>query len=148
MIKIKRASIDDISQLSEAFDQYRIWYRMESDIEKAKKFLSERMQSNESIIFLAEEDGKTLGFTQLYPLFSSTRMQRLWLLNDLFVYSDHRGKGISKLLIEAAKKHCLETGGCAVSLETEKNNTIGNILYPKTDFVLNKSHNFYEWSAK
>ena len=148
MIKIKRANLDDISELSKAFDQYRIWYRKESDIKTAKKFLTERIQSKESVIFIAEEEEKTLGFTQLYPLFSSTRMQRLWLLNDLFVYQDHRGKGISISLLDAAKEHCLATNGCAIMLETEKNNEIGNILYPKTDFVLNKSHNFYEWSAK
>lgn len=147
MIEIRRAKIEDLNELSEAFDAYRVWYRKVSELEGAKKFLSERIQNHESVIFLAEENEAIIGFTQLYPLFSSTRMKRLWLLNDLFVHSEHRGKGASKLLIEAAQNHCKATGACALSLETEKNNEIGNILYPKTDFVLNKSHNFYEWDA-
>ncbi len=145
-MQIKKAKLEDLPQLSKAFDAYRVWYRKSSDIETAKTFLSDRIKSNESTIFIAIENDKLLGFTQLYPLFSSTRMKRLWLLNDLFVYKEERGKGISKLLIDAAKQLCLNTNGCGVMLETEKNNEIGNILYPKTDFKINDSHNFYEWT--
>lgn len=147
-MEVKRATTKDITQLSAAFDAYRVWYRKESDLDSAKKFLTERIEANESIVFIATENDEVLGFTQLYPLFSSTRMKRLWLLNDLFVYKQHRGKGISKLLIDAAKKKCIDTNGCGVMLETEKSNDIGNILYPKTDFELNESHNFYEWTPK
>ena len=66
------------------------------------------------------------GFTQLYPLFSSTRMKRYWLLNDLFVNENHRGKGHSKALIESAKELCRETKACGILLETDKTNEIGN----------------------
>ena len=82
----------------------------------------------------------------MYPLFSSTRMKKFWLLNDLFVNSNHRGKGVSIGLIEKAKQLVKETNACGMSLETEKSNLIGNNLYPKTGFELNESCNFYEWS--
>jgi len=36
-----------------------------------------------------------MGFAQLYPSFSSVSMKRLWILNDLFVSSEARGKYIS-----------------------------------------------------
>ena len=147
-MQIRKTKLEDLPQLSKAFDAYRVWYRKTSDIETAKEFLSERIKSNESTIFIAEENDKLLGFTQLYPLFSSTRMKRLWLLNDLFVHKEERGKGISRLLLDAAKQHCIDTNGCGVMLETEKSNEIGNILYPKTDFKMNDSHNFYEWNPE
>ena len=35
-------------------------------------------------------------------IFLRERMKRLWLLNDLFVDSNHRGKGISVALIDTA----------------------------------------------
>ena len=146
MTKVRKAEIKDLQELTKAFDAYRVWYRKDSDIDSATKFLAERIEQKESVIFIAEENETITGFTQLYPLFSSTRMKKLWLLNDLFVYKNHRGKGISKKLIDAAKQLCIETGACGVSLETEINNDIGNNLYPKTGFILNKSHNFYEWS--
>ncbi len=145
---IKKANLSNLSQIALLFNQYRVWYKKDADLEGATQFLKERITNNESVVFFAEdENGNALGFTQLYPVFSSTRMKRLWLLNDLFVHSEARGKGLSKLLIEAAKEHCRETGGCAVTLETQKTNDIGNNLYPATDFELNTENNFYEWSV-
>jgi len=147
MIEIKKATLEHLAELVNAFEAYRVWYRKEADLPKATEFLKERIENNESVIFLALEQNKVLGFTQLYPLFSSTRMKRLWLLNDLFVHPEHRGKGISKSLINEAKELCKQTNGCGVMLETEKNNDIGNNLYPATEFKLNTEHNFYEWSC-
>lgn len=147
MIEIRKATLDDLTDLTHAFEAYRVWYKMDADSTTANEFLRNRITNKESVIFIAVENHHLIGFTQLYPLFSSTRMKKLWLLNDLFIYKEHRGKGISKKLIDAAKNLCRETKACAISLETETNNKIGNQLYPATDFKLNTSHNFYEWTC-
>ncbi|GFD81194.1 hypothetical protein KUL118_40560 [Tenacibaculum sp. KUL118] len=72
-------------------------------------------------------------------------MKRLWLLNDLYVSINYRGLGFSKALIERAKKLVIETKASLLTLETEKSNSIGNKLYPATDFVLDDEHNYYYW---
>ena len=145
-MNIRRSSIDDIPQLATLFDAYRVFYEKTSDVEQAIIFLSERIQKNESVIFVAENEEKQLtGFVQLYPLFSSTRMKRFWLLNDLFVAPEQRSKGISVALIDAAKELCQTTGSCGMMLETAKSNVIGNNLYPKTGFVLDTAHHYYTW---
>lgn len=147
-MKIRKATLQDIVQLSVLFDSYRVFYEKESDIESAKLFLTERIQKNESEIFVAEDENKTLtGFVQLYPLFSSTRMKRFWLLNDLFVKQEERSKGISIALIDAAKELCVTSGSCGMMLETAKSNLIGNNLYPKTGFILDDEHNYYSWNS-
>ena len=147
-MQIRRANINDIPLVADLFDQYRVWYKKETDMEGAVKFLTARLEKQESIIFIAEnKDQQFTGFTQLYPIFSSTRMKRLWLLNDLFVHPNYRGQGISKMLIEAAKQHCRETDGCGVLLETGIDNDIGNQLYPRTGFELNTATNYYEWTC-
>ena len=99
----------------------------------------------ESVIYVDEENEKLTGFTQLYPLFSSTRMQRSWLLNDLYVLPEFRGRGISKKLIAVARLLAKETGATGVLLETEKTNEIGNKLYPSAGFQLYNETNFYWW---
>ena len=143
----RKATINDLNQLTELFNSYRVFYRKEADFNGAKAFIAERIENNESVIFVAENETKELtGFVQLYPLFSSTRMKKLWLLNDLFVNPNFRSKGISINLIEKAKELVKETNACGMFLETEKINDIGNNLYPKTGFILNKGSNFYEWS--
>jgi GNAT superfamily N-acetyltransferase len=148
MIKIEQASLLHLDQLSILFDQYRIFYKKSSDINGAKKFLQDRIQGNESVIFVSiNEKNAMTGFTQLYPLFSSTRMKRLWLLNDLFVDTNNRGQGISVALIDKAKEHSKLTNACGLMLETAKTNDIGNNLYPKTGFVLDQDHNYYSWDV-
>lgn len=100
MKNTRKATVQDVSQLAELFDQYRVFYHKESDIPAAENFLKERIKRNDSEIFVAESDDELVGFVQLYPLFSSTRMKRYWLLNDLFVNENYRGKGFSKGLMK------------------------------------------------
>lgn len=146
MKNTRKAVIDDLPQLADLFDQYRIFYHKDSDIPAAMNFIKERLENKDSEIFVAEKDGILTGFVQLYPIFSSTRMKRYWLLNDLYVNENHRGKGYSKELIEESKELCRTSDACGVLLETGKSNDIGNQLYPACGFELYDSVNFYEWS--
>ena len=141
----RKAQLADVQQLSELFDQYRIFYHKDSDIPAAEKFLTERIENNDSEIFVAENEGKLVGFVQLYPLFSSTRMKRYWLLNDLYVNENYRGKGFSKQLIEASQEMAKSTDAAGILLETGKSNDIGNKLYPSCGFEIYDEVNFYEW---
>lgn len=145
MRTIKQATTQHLDAIAGLFNQYRMWYGKDSDLAGARKFLESRMQNNESVIFVAVEQEQVVAFTQLYPLFSSTRMKRLWLLNDLFVDAEHRGRGHSKALLERAKAFCVETEACGFMLETAKSNDIGNVLYPAVGMQLNTGFNFYYW---
>jgi GNAT superfamily N-acetyltransferase len=145
---IRRAVADDAPCIAPLFDRYRIFYEKEPDQEGAQEFIYERLRLRESVVFLAEDDaGQAKGFVQLYPLFSSTRMQRLWLLNDLYVDKESRGFGIGRLLMQTAKQFCLDSGACGILLETAKTNAIGNHLYPSVGFVLDDAHHYYFWDA-
>jgi len=147
-IEIRNATTDHLSELARLFNAYRIFYKKESDIEAAKFFLKERMIRNESTIFISLNDDVITGFIQLYPLFSSTRMKRLWLLNDLFVDEKFRGQGISETLIDRAKEWCRESNACGFMLETAKTNAIGNRLYQKMGLELDVEHNVYNWEVE
>lgn len=144
---IRNAQEKDLRQLSILFNDYRVFYRKEADLEGAFSFLQERIRNNDSEIFVCESDEQVLmGFVQLYPLFSSTQMKKLWLLNDLFVNPSFRGQGVSVALIEKAKSLVKESKASGMFLETEKSNVIGNKLYPRTNFKLNESSSYYEWN--
>jgi ribosomal protein S18 acetylase RimI-like enzyme len=145
----RKATSKDVEHLSELFNAYRMFYQKTSAIQSAKTFLEDRISNKDSEIFVAQNTtNKLVGFVQLYPLFSSTRMKKFWLLNDLFVHPEFRGNGISIGLIQKAKDLVLESKACGMYLETEKSNLIGNALYPKTGFELNTSVNFYEWNVQ
>jgi len=129
-MKILRAEANHAGLIAPLFDQYRQFYRMSADEAGAEKFLRERMQKNESVIFVATDDaGAALGFTQLYPSFSSTVMKRLWILNDLYVVPQYRRSGVAKALMERARQWGIETGAAELMLETAVDNEKAQRLY-------------------
>jgi ribosomal protein S18 acetylase RimI-like enzyme len=145
---IYKATIHDLSQLSLLFDEYRIFYECESNLHTCTAFLSERINNSDSVIFVAKAtDGMLMGFVQLYPLLSSIRLKRLWLLNDLYVNPSFRGRKVSIMLLDRSKQLVRETHAAGLVLETAKSNTIGNNLYIKTNFELDTSHNYYQWTS-
>ncbi|CAN5663607.1 GNAT family N-acetyltransferase [soil metagenome] len=147
-MKIRSAAINDIEALTNLFDAYRVFYNKPSDLKTARAFLTDRIYNKDSTILIVENsEGVLTGFVQMYPLFSSTRMKPLWLLNDLFVFAEFRGLGYSIALIDACKDLCRKTGACGLMLETAKDNIIGNTLYKKTGFTLDNDHNYYEWET-
>ena len=130
-ITIHKATINDVEMIAALFDSYRIFYKQTSDIAAAKKFISERINNNESVIFLAEENNKAVGFTQLYPIYSSVGMKRAWLLNDLFVAEDARGKGIADTLLLTAQQFGAETNSRWLMLQTAIDNYAAQKVYER-----------------
>ena len=146
-MRIEKASASDVDELGVLFNEYRVFYDMPANLLAACEFLKERIDNRESVIFLSRNKKNTItGFVQLYPIFSSTRMKRLWLLNDLFVLPAFRGTGISVALMDAAKVFSKKTASCGLVLETSKTNKVANELYQRIGFVLDNYHNYYSWS--
>jgi GNAT superfamily N-acetyltransferase len=132
---IRRAKKKDIDKLSILFDKYRIFYKQQPDIARAKSFLKKRMKRKESVIFVAEERKELIGFTQLFPIFSSVSMQRTWLLNDLFVNEKARGMGTASQLLNAAKEFGAETKSKWLLLQTAADNFTAQKVYEKNGWV-------------
>ena len=131
-IWIKQAGVEDLSQIAPLFNQYRIFYEQSSNMEGAAAFLQERIMREESIVFVAyasAEDRCGLGFVQLYPSFSSVSMQRLWILNDLFVTTEARKQGVGRQLMAAAHRFADESGAKGLTLSTAHDNKTAQRLY-------------------
>lgn len=133
-MEIRRATPEDVPLVAPLFDAYRVFYEQEPDPELAHDFLRERLERAESVVFLAldGEAGRATGFTQLYPLFSSVAAQRTWLLNDLFVAPEARGRGVGGALLEAARRFAAETGAGGLELATAPDNVTAQRLYEAT----------------
>jgi len=126
-----RADAQHLDVLAPLFDGYRRFYRQPSDLAAARRFLADRLAADESVIFAAalpEADGLA-GFTQLYPFFSSVRMRRVWVLNDLYVAPGARRQGVARALMDAAHAFAASTGAVGVDLATERDNASAQALY-------------------
>ncbi|SHN93545.1 hypothetical protein BHECKSOX_431 [Bathymodiolus heckerae thiotrophic gill symbiont] len=143
MITIRRAEKTDLLQIVEIFEHYRNFYKCERNNELAVEFISKRIEFEDSFILIAVDESKPLltivGFTQMYPLYSSTEMKKLWLLNDLFVLKDYRKKGIAKKLIENNKQVAQTSGARGLFLETESTNEVAKNIYSNEGFIKNKN---------
>jgi GNAT superfamily N-acetyltransferase len=128
-VRSVRAELDDLDALVPLFDAYRRFYGQASDLPGARAFLADRFKRGESVIFLAVVDGAIVGFTQLYPSFSSVSMKRLWVLNDLFVTPDARKSGAGRALLERAERWAAETGAKGLTLSTQVTNLGAQRLY-------------------
>ncbi|HTB10779.1 MAG TPA: GNAT family N-acetyltransferase [Bryobacteraceae bacterium] len=131
-LAVRQATIFDLELLVPLYDAYRQFYRQPSDPALARRFLLERFQHNESIIFVATKDGAALGFTQLFPSFSSVSAARIYILNDLFVSPAARRGQVGTLLLEAAARFGRSVGAVRLTLSTEITNLTAQALYERT----------------
>lgn len=133
---IKRIALDMLDDLVPLFDAYRVFYQQKSNPEAGRQFLQTRLVNNESVIFVAYDENKAVGFTQLYPKYSSARITKNWILNDLFVVDSARRAGVGERLIIQACAFAREDGASFVQLSTQVENTTAQNLYKKMGFQL------------
>ena len=136
----------DLDALSRLFDLYRVFYLCDPDPDSARAFLEARIKKGDSHVLCAFDDDRMVGFVQLYPSFSSTDMNRIWILNDLFVEPSARRKGVGAELLRAAREFGKQTGASYLSLETQTTNTTAQSLYEKEGW--SRDLEFYNYNLE
>src|SRR5688500_16323781 len=144
-VKTRLAEARDLDAVAVLFDAYRQFYEMPADLALARRYLDERFQRRESVIFIAENaDGDIVGFTQLYPAFCSVLADHTFVLYDLFVTPCARGPGAGRALMETAEAHARAQGAARLQLQTAKTNKIGQSLYESCGWKRDDLFHVYE----
>jgi GNAT superfamily N-acetyltransferase len=130
-LQIVQVSAQQIDLVAPLFDAYRQFYGQPPDLEAGRRFLAERLGRGESVIFAVVVGGRALGFTQLYPCFSSVSMRPIWVLNDLFVAEGARRRGVGTTLLRAARDLAVKTGAVRLVLSTAVMNAEAQVLYER-----------------
>ncbi|MCZ8517113.1 GNAT family N-acetyltransferase [Paenibacillus filicis] len=145
---VAQAVPEDAERIAPLFDQYRVFYKASSDLPQAISFLRSQLDKGTSVIYFAYGASRRepIGFTQLYPSFSSVSMRPIWILNDLFVSPDARGQGVAQQLMEAARLHAAETGAIRLELSTACDNAAAQRLYESLSYV--RDEQFYHYSLQ
>ena len=134
-LTVRQAVLADLEALAPLFDGYRQYYGQPSDISAAHAFLRARFEHGESFVFIALDGDTPVGFTQLYPSFSSVSLARIFVLNDLFVHECARRKGVASKLLSAATEFAQTLGAVRVSLSTAISNKSAQALYQATGWT-------------
>lgn len=145
-----QSTIEDLDELSKIFNEYRIFYGQQSNVEKAHEFLFERFEHRESIIFVIKDTSKNMisGFTQLYPVFSSISLERSLILNDLYVLEEYRKQGLGQLLLEEARRYAIHIKAKGIELSTAIKNLQAQRLYERNGYVKDQDFFHYFLSVK
>lgn len=142
-MKVVQATTMHLNEVAVLFDAYRTWYHQAPDYSGALAFVKDRLQLQDSVIYVAMEGEEIVGFTQLYPIFSSVRMKKSWLLNDLYVLEAHRGKGAASALLDEAAQLAKNTRAGWILLQTDIVNTNARALYEKKGYVRDTTCYYY-----
>ncbi|MEO8629085.1 MAG: GNAT family N-acetyltransferase [Betaproteobacteria bacterium] len=141
---VRAAKPADVAQLSSLFDQYRQFYDRPADLNLARLFIEQRVQSGDSTLLVAESDRQELvGFTQLYPTLCSVSAGPILVLYDLFVAAAHRRLGIGRALLQAARAHGGSVGALRIDLATATNNRAAQQLYEALGWVCDDAFHHY-----
>jgi GNAT superfamily N-acetyltransferase len=141
---IAKAGPDDIDAVLPLFEAYLTFYRRKPVTESARAFLSERLAGEDSAIFLARDAaGAAIAFMQLYPLFSSLEMRRIWLLNDIYVAPSARRAGVAHALLQRAEAFGRETGAASLMLDTQVSNRTAQRVYETAGWARNNEFYVY-----
>lgn len=80
---------------------------------------------------VAELDGEVVGLAHYLFHRSTTRIEPVCYLQDLFTRTDLRGRGVGRRLIEAVYTQASEAGARRVYWQTQVGNAAGRALYDK-----------------
>ena len=78
-----------------------------------------------------EKNGEIIGFATLYFTFSTTKVKAISILNDLFISSEYRGKGLGEMLFKYALEFSKENGYAVMNWKTSHDNLKAQTLYEK-----------------
>ena len=134
-IDVSRVAAADVDRAAALFASYREFYGCAYDERLASAFLRDRLRQGQSVVLVAELDpGDPVGFTQLYPGFSSVAAAPTWVLNDLYVRPSARGRGVAEALMTHGERLALEAGAVTVQLETHGDNAVARRLYERRGY--------------
>ncbi|MEU8852546.1 GNAT family N-acetyltransferase [Streptomyces sp. NPDC048564] len=134
-VRVRAAAPADLPELAELFRLYLAFYGVEPDGgEGPEAFLTDRLKNGDAVLLLAETEGGSVGFAQVYPTFSSLAMKPVWTLNDLYVRAGARGAGAGRALVRACVERARAAGATGVQLETGPDNRVAQALYEAEGF--------------
>ena len=146
-ISIRLATLQDLEALAQLFDAYRQFYEQATDIELATTFIKDRLNHQDSIIFVAlNSEQASIGFCQLYPTFCSVIAAPICVLYDLYVDSTTRKSGAGKALMLAVQEYAANNGFKRLDLTTAKTNLNAQALYESLGWV--RDEIFYSYNKE
>ena len=148
-LRLNPGNIRDEKHIKEVgilFDLYRQFYKYESNLMESTNYIKDRINNNESTIFIATSDAdEAIGFVQLYETFGSLDLGKIIILYDLYVKEDHRKNNIGRQLMIRSHEYAKKINAKRIQLSTATDNFIGQSLYESLGYIKDKDFYTYDF---
>jgi ribosomal protein S18 acetylase RimI-like enzyme len=119
------------------FDEYRQAFGYASSRAAGLEYIRGCVAGGEVAVFTACYESRLLeplGFTMLYPSFSSVQLRRTWQMQDIFVVPRARRCGIARALMEHVIKFARQQGAQHITLLSRIENGPASSLFSSLGF--------------
>lgn len=132
-VNVRPAQAKDKEELTPLMYEYIVdfYQRPRPAVEKVHALIDMLLEKEEGIQFVAEKDGKLVGFATLYFTFSTTKAEKITVMNDLYVVEEERGTGAAQKLFKACETHSKENGYAHMAWVTAQDNHRAQRFYEK-----------------
>ncbi len=133
-LKIRSIGKEDTPKMVNLMYQYIVdFYRQPSPCRDDLTNLVHHLIDNpgSGLQFAAEKDDNLIGFATLYFTFSTLKVKKQAILNDLFVITEMRGQHIGEKLFNTCLSHIRDNDFSSMEWETAKDNYTAQALYDK-----------------
>jgi ribosomal protein S18 acetylase RimI-like enzyme len=96
-----------------------------------------------SLGYVYVADGKVVGNVSVYPADYPTSMGKVWIIANVAVYPEYRGRGIASQLMVASLDMIQQRSGGAAVLQVDHDNEVAQHLYRKLGFRAERT--FAQW---
>nr|AYQ75727.1 GNAT family N-acetyltransferase [Cohnella candidum] len=137
---VRIAQPEDLTMITELMYEYIVgFYRNPAPpVEKVHQLIQTLLDRQLGIQFVAEDDGRPVGFATLFFTFSTMKADKIAVMNDLFVQEPYRDTEWESELFMACKNYCLEQGFANMTWITSIHNTRAQSFFHRMDAIQGK----------
>ncbi|TXK84450.1 GNAT family N-acetyltransferase [Paenibacillus sp. N3.4] len=130
---IRNVEPDDLNDLTELMYAYIVGFyqKPRPAIEKLHSLIQTLLDQQRGIQFVAEKDGKLIGFATLYFAFSTMKADPITIMNDLFVIEPWRETELESQLFLKCQSYSRDNGYAYMSWITGVDNKRAQRLFEK-----------------
>lgn len=143
--EIRAAAVSDLEALLPLVQAYRVFYKQKPDRQRERAFVEKHLRDSASVLYIAETEATAAGFMQLFKTYSTVHLAASWILEDLFVTPEQRGRGIASALLVKAVEHAQRDGASGMFLETAYDNATAQRVYERAGWT--REGRFYKYNA-
>lgn len=130
---VRPAQTKDLDELTNLMFEYIVdfYQKPKPPIKNVHNIIDVCLEETAGIQFVAEREGRLIGFATLYFTYSTTRADRITIMNDLYIIESERGSDVGTQLFTACQDYSESHGYAAITWITAEENQRAQRFYDK-----------------